>query len=175
MNSTRTTLAALAAVVLVMAAGAVAQAQQKLAYVETDIILKQLPEAQDADKYLKDVGGKWQDSLLAMQRQLQEKAKQLDGPISDEGKQRIRAEAEQLQQAAMAYQQAKFGDNGEYTRKRDSILTPLKERISKAIEALAKEEKVTFVFDKASGIGILYAEDKYDLTFKVLDRLKRGQ
>jgi outer membrane protein len=170
-NSIRTLFVAALAVV---ALSAYAQTQ-KIAYVETDVILKQLPEAQDADKHLKDIGTKWQDTLLAMQRQLQEKAKQLDGPISDDGKQRIRAEAEQLQQAAMAFQQAKFGDNGEYARRRDSLLTPLKERITKAIDELSKDEKVSFVFDKASSIGILYAEDKYDLTFKVLDRLKRGK
>ena len=47
--------------------------------------------------------------------------------------------------------------------------------IQKAIEELAKDEKIGFVFDKAGGLGLIYAEDKNDITFKVLDRIKRGK
>lgn len=44
-----------------------------------------------------------------------------------------------------------------------------------AIEEVAKEEKLNFVFDKVEDAALLlYAEAKFDYTFKVLDRLKRG-
>ena len=155
---------------------AVSAQSQRIAYIESDVILKQLPEAQDAEKTLKDLGQKFQDTLMQMQKTLQEKSDQLKGPISEEGKAKIRAEGEQLQQAAMAYQNAKFDQqNGEYFRKQAELLAPIKERVTKAIEELSKEEKIGFVFDKAGGLGMIYAEDKNDITFKILDRMKRGK
>jgi Skp family chaperone for outer membrane proteins len=44
----------------------------------------------------------------------------------------------------------------------------------KAIEGVAKEENFTFVFDKLNQTVLLFADVKYDLTWKVIDRLKRG-
>ena len=45
----------------------------------------------------------------------------------------------------------------------------------KAIETVAREEGASFVLDKVSEATIvLYADAKFDLTYKVIDRLKRG-
>jgi len=49
---------------------------QKIGYVDTEVILKQLPEAQDGDKKLKDIATKFQDTLVAMQKDLTEKIEQ---------------------------------------------------------------------------------------------------
>jgi len=49
------------------------------------------------------------------------------------------------------------------------------DKVLAAIEEVAKEEKLNFVFDKIEDAALLlYAESKFDYTFKVLDRLKRG-
>ncbi len=166
------TILALFAVVC-LAASANAQ-NQKIAYVERDVIFKQLPEGQEATKLLQDLGTKWQDTLMMMKKQLDEKAKGLDGPINDEGKAKLRAELDQLQQSALAFQNAKFGNDGELQRRQQELVAPIKEKVMKAIEELAKEEKLGYVFDKSGGYGMFYADDKNDLTFKVLDRIKRG-
>lgn len=164
----------LLAVVFVASSISVMAQNQRIAYVESDVIFKQLPEGQEASKMLQELGTKWQDTLLMMKKQLDEKVKQLDGPISEEGKAKVRAEAEQLQQVAMAFQNAKFGNDGELAKRQQEIIAPIKDKVMKAIEELAKEEKLGYVFDKAGAYGMFYADDKNDLTFKVLDRLKRG-
>lgn len=153
------------------------QAQSiKIEYIQSDVILKELPEAQAADTVLRNLGTKWQDTLIQMQKQLQDLAKQLDGPISDEGKQKIRSQAAQLQQQAEQYQNDKFGNTGEYAQKQDELLSPIRKKVKQAIEDIAKEDGVDYVFDKASPAQeILYASDKYDITYRVLDRIKRGK
>ena len=56
------------------------------------------------------------------------------------------------------------------------ILNPLKEKVLKSIERVAKDEKYTFVFDQTEQMQILlYGDPNHDLTFKVIDRLKRGK
>ncbi|NNG26892.1 MAG: OmpH family outer membrane protein, partial [Ignavibacteriaceae bacterium] len=43
-----------------------------------------------------------------------------------------------------------------------------------AIEQVAKDEAMQFVLDKSGDIILLYADAAFDITFKVLDKLKRG-
>jgi Skp family chaperone for outer membrane proteins len=46
----------------------------------------------------------------------------------------------------------------------------------KVIEAVAKEQKLQFVFDRNEQILVLlYGEAKFDFTNLVIDRLKRGE
>lgn len=51
------------------------------------------------------------------------------------------------------------------------MFKPIKEKITKAIENVAKDLKINFVFDKADGT-LIYGDKEYDITFKVLDKLK---
>jgi outer membrane protein len=50
----------------------------------------------------------------------------------------------------------------------------VKKKIYAAIEKVAKEEGMQFIFDKSGDILLLYADEAFDITFKVLDSLKRG-
>jgi outer membrane protein len=59
-------------------------------------------------------------------------------------------------------------------RKEKSVLKPLRDKIIDAIEEVAREEKLNFVFDKAGDVILLYADKQFDITFKVLDKLTRG-
>jgi len=64
----------------------------------------------------------------------------------------------------------------ELAKRREDVLGPLKEKILKAIERVAKEEKYSFVFDQTEQVQILlYGDPNHDLTYKVIDRLKRGK
>ena len=78
-----------------------------------------------------------------------------------------------MQLRAREYAQAK---DQELAKQRERILNPLKEKILRAIERVAKAEKYNYVFDKNEQVNILlYADSKDDLTNRVLDNLKRGK
>ena len=51
-------------------------------------------------------------------------------------------------------------------------MKPLQNKIFNTIQDIAKEEDLDFVFDRSGDILFLYAKEKYDLTSKVLDKLK---
>ena len=82
----------------------------------------------------------------------------------------------EFQRKAEEYRVAKLGNEGELARETEKLLTPLRERIKNSIAAVAKEEKYSFVFDKTETIQILlYGDPAHDVTYKVIDRLKRGR
>jgi Skp family chaperone for outer membrane proteins len=81
-------------------------------------------------------------------------------------------EALQAQNMQMVqYQEEKFGQQGELNRLREELLEPLRTKIKLAIDKVAKEEKIKMVVDK---VMVLYSDTTIDITFKVIDTIKRA-
>ena len=90
--------------------------------------------------------------------------------MSAEAKKKEEESLNALRMRFLQYQETK---TAEVQQMRESFLRPIREKVQKAIADVAKEEKLTMVLDKAVGV-VLYSEDSADITFKVLDRMKRG-
>lgn len=155
-----------------------AVAQVKVGYVDSEVIIRELPEAQKAQKELETMVKGWQEELEKMAANIQkevedyQKKQAMMQPTAKEAKEK---EITEMQQKAREFQAQKFDTRqGEAVTARDKKLAPIRERILKVIEAIAKEEGVNFVFDKANDALLLFADAKFDLTYRVLDRLKRG-
>lgn len=150
-------------------------AQQKIGWVDTQEIMKQLPEAVEAQSKLDALVAQWQADLNKMQNQFQQEADQYQ-------RQRLilpeqqRAQEEQklsdMQKKIVDYRNQKFGQNGELFQRQNEIMRPVQEKIFKAIQDVARELKYDYIFDKSGQILLMYANDQYDLTQKVIDKLK---
>lgn len=150
------------------------QASMKLGVVEVETVLKELPEAIEADKLIKDKGQKWQDSLMKMRSDLTSKIEQYQKQKSMMPQDKQQKEEESLQSQnmlMMQYQEEKFGQQGELNKYREELLDPIRTKIRKAIEAVSKDEKIVLVVDKMAAI---YSDSSIDITFRVIDRIKRG-
>jgi outer membrane protein len=100
----------------------------------------------------------------------------MDATLNEQAKRDQREQLLVLEQKGMQYRQQKFGTGGELEALTDSLLTPLKKRVLKVIESIAKQEKIQFIFDRNDQILVLlYGESQYDYTNLVIDRLKRGK
>jgi outer membrane protein len=164
--------------VLISAVTVFAQSPQKIGYVDSQIILTQLPEAIKAQSDLDALTQKWSNQLdsmkMALQQQYADVQKQI-ATMTEEQKQIKQKELIDKEQMIYQFQNQKFGQqNGEIYQKQETIFAPVKEKIYAAIEKVAKEEGMQFIFDKSGDILLLYADEAFDITFKVLDSLKRG-
>lgn len=149
----------------------------KFAVVDIETILKEMPEAIEADKKLKEIGTKWQDTLISMKKDFDERIQKYQKQKSLMNAEQQNKEEEALQNSQMQimqYQDQKFGTNGELNQMREKFLEPIRIKVRNAIQKVAKEEKFSLVLDKGNPV-VLYFEDKYDITYKVLDVIKRGQ
>ncbi len=164
---------------LTLALVGTASAQTKIAYVNSGTILRELPEAQQAQKDLEAQVQVWQAELEKMGKQLQDdledyqKKQALLDPTTKAAREKG---LQDLQQKAREYQFTKFDTReGEAVKLREKKLQPIQDKVLEAIKVIAKEEGASFVLDRVSEATIvLYADEKFDLTYKVLDRLKRG-
>jgi outer membrane protein len=81
----------------------------------------------------------------------------------------------QKEQNVNVFKQQKFAQGGDVYKKQAELLDPVKAKIMKGIEEVSKEEGMNFVFDKSGDIVLLYADTTFDITNRVLDKLKRGK
>jgi outer membrane protein len=147
----------------------------KAAFVDSEKILGELPEAQKASAELNALVKGWQDSVASMQADLQKQFEEYQKQASVMAQAKKDAEEKRLNdlnQKLREFAAQKLDTRtGEAAQEREKRLTPIREKVLRSIEAVAKEDGFTFVFDRAN---VLYADAKVDLTYKVIDRLKRG-
>ncbi|MBI9073134.1 MAG: OmpH family outer membrane protein [Melioribacteraceae bacterium] len=152
---------------------------QKTGYVDSQVILAQYPAAIKAQGDLDALIKEWQTTLETMRGEVQklyaDYQKQAES-MTPEAQQTAQQTVVAKEREVQTYYQQKFAQpGGEVVSKQEELLAPVKAKIMEAIEAVAKEEKMTFMFDKSGDILLLYADSAFDMTYKVLDKLKRGK
>ena len=150
----------------------------KIGYVDSQLILNQLPEAIKAQGDITALQNKWVKEGDNLTKELQKNYADYQKKAKTMTQDQQLAEQQKLlkqQQSIDDFKKAKFGQpNGEFYVKSDSIWKPVKDKIYHAIEVIGKKENMTYVLDKAGNSIVLYADPKYDITYKVLDYLKTG-
>ncbi|MGE5362963.1 MAG: OmpH family outer membrane protein [Bacteroidota bacterium] len=165
-------------VLLIFGSTVFAQMQQKIGYVDSQVMIQTLPEAIKAQGELDNLSKKFSAQADSMTQVLQQEysqyQKQQNTMNADKQREAQKSLVEK-EQALNVFKQQKFGQNGDIYKKQEELFAPIKEKIMKGIQAVAKEEGMTFIFDKSGDIILLYADTAFDITYKVLDKLKRGK
>ena len=166
-------------IIIMITAGTFLYSQDlKIGYVDSQVILTQLPAAIKAQGDLDAITNFWASQLdsmtLSYQQGLADYQKQA-GTMTDEQKLTRQQQLIAMEQNILDFRNKKFSQqSGEIYKKQEEIFAPVKQKIYEAIEVVAKEEGMKFIFDKSGDILLLYADAGFDVTFKVLDKLKRG-
>ena len=134
-----------------------------------------MQDASDAQKNLDNVVSGWKleikqlnDSLSQMKDDYEKKKLILTETIRKTKELDIAS----LEKRINDYKNSKFGDNGEYFQKQNELMKPVQDKVFKAIQDVAKEGEYDFVFDRSSELLLLYMNEKYDLTNKVIKKLE---
>ena len=149
--------------------------QLQIGYVNSEAIIKTLPDAQDAQKKLDAIIQEWKEEIKKMERELDikntdfEKRKLI---MSDNKRIVIEKDLAKMVDDIAAYRQSKFGYKGELYTQQEEIMKPIQNKIFTAIQDVAEDEELDYVFDKSGDIIFLYAKEEYDITAKVLEKLE---
>jgi outer membrane protein len=147
---------------------------QRLAYVDSDYILKQMPEYASAQRQLEALSQQWQKEVDQRYQEIDRlyKAYQADEVLmTADMKKRRQAEIDDKEKSAKEFQRQKFGPDGELTRRSNSAVKPIQEKMIKAIQAVAENDNIDMIFDKNSEIMMLYASPRYDKSDDVIRKL----
>ncbi len=145
-----------------------------LAYVDSDYILSRMPEYQSAQQQLNESAVQWEKdaldmetALLQMQRDYSAEEILLTGEQRKERKNAI----EQQEKKLISYREEKFGMEGALFKKRAQLVKPIQDKMFDAVQNVAKAQGLDYIFDKASGVQMLYANPRHDKTFEVMEEL----
>ncbi len=150
-------------------------AQLKIGYVDSNTIMSQLSDAQDAQKTIDALVKEWNDELQKMQRELDTRSADFEKRkliMSDNKRLEVETEITKLESDISNFRQSKFGFQGELYTQQEEIMKPVQNRIFLAIESVAEDEELDYVFDRSGEMIFLYAKEEYDITGKVLEILK---
>lgn len=151
-------------------------AQLNIGYVNTDRIMQEYEDAQDAQQQLNREAQTLQtryDEMLTELDSLQRSFSQQRFVMSEERRQQKQTEIQQLQQKIQQFQMENVGPQGQLYGKQEQIMGPVLQKIQTAIDKVARDGSYDYVLDSVGG-NILYAEPKHDITDDVLYELRRG-
>lgn len=147
---------------------------QRFAYVDSDYILKHIPEYNSSQKQLDALSAQWQKEVDTRFTGIDAlfKAYQADQVLlSEEMRKRRENEIIEKEKEAKEFQRLKFGFEGELFQVRTKLIKPIQDRVSKAIQAVAEAQQLDMIFDKNSEITLLYASPRLDKSNDVIIRL----
>ena len=162
-------------VLLLLVFSSLSYGQMKIGYVDSDAIMDKLPDAQDARQKLDVLVQEWQGELNKIENTWKTKYDDYEKRkliMTDQSRTELEAELVKLEKQISDYREKKFGTNGEMFQKQDELMKPVQNKVFSAIKEVALEEDYDYVFDRSGDILLLYAKDKYDITVKVLNKLK---
>ncbi len=151
-----------------------AQQNQRIAYVDSDYILENIPEYADAQEEINQLSKKWEKEITALFQEAQEldREYQAESVLLSEDQKRKKKEAitakrQEAENLRMQY----YGPEGELFAKRAELIQPIQEKVYNAINQVALTKNYAFVFDKAAGTTMLYCNDKNDISDEILDEI----
>ena len=151
-----------------------AQQNQRIAYVDSDYILENIPEYADAQEEINQLSKKWEKEITALFQEAQEldREYQAESVLLSEDQKRKKKEAitakrQEAENLRMQY----YGPEGELFAKRAELIQPIQEKVYNAINQVALTKNYAFVFDKAAGTTMLYCNEKNDISDDVLDEI----
>ncbi len=145
-----------------------------VAYIDMQYILKNLPQYETANEQLNMISKRWQKDIETAQQEAQVLATNFQTEqifLSADMKQRKEEEILAKEQEVLELKRKYFGQDGEWYKKRESLLKPIQDEIYTAIQDIANEKKYDIVKDRSADPSLIYMSSKLDISDKVLEKL----
>jgi outer membrane protein len=147
---------------------------QSYAFIDSDFILKNVPEYVEAKERLDKMAERWTKEIEERYEVIKTKKSSFDREevlLPKEEKEKRKSEIEKLEKDVIDLQTQHFGSEGDYFQKRQELIKPIQDRVFTAMKKVAKREGYSFVFDKANQSNLVYAEKEFDMSDSVLEEM----
>lgn len=141
-----------------------AQAQSKVAHINTQELVESMPEMKSAKSELEKLAKTYETDIQAMATELQNKIKQYDAESStktDEENGKRLQEVQSMEQSIRQYQAQAQQD---LQKKELDLLRPITEKAKNAILKVGNAQGFDYILDSSQGQGVIMANGKDLLT-----------
>lgn len=155
-----------------------AQKAQRIAYIDMEFILNNVPEYLEAQNTLDAKVTKWRSELDKLTRHIEKLKTDLINEKAILTQDLIQEKEDEItlkQQEFRRLESLYFGPNGDMFLLRKQLVKPVQDQVYNSIQDIATRQKYDFVFDKSSDLVMLYSNKKYDISDLVLRSIVRDQ
>jgi Skp family chaperone for outer membrane proteins len=153
-----------------------AQRGVRVAYIDTEYILENVPEYQEAVAQLNQKADKWKNEIEVKLSNIEQKRKDLNNEKALLTKELIEEREEDIyfeEKEILDYQQKRFGPNGDLFIQQKQLMQPVQDQIFAAVQDIASSRKYDFTFDKSSNATMLFSAKQYDISETVIRSITR--
>jgi outer membrane protein len=163
---------ALFGMLLLGAASQLEAQNQRIGYIDSQVILAEAPGSQEAQQEFDREMDRYRGELQRLGEELDALVQQYQRQEASLAPEAREARQAEIQRRDQAYQLRMQQIDEEAATKRQELVEPILERMTQAIDAIREEGSYAVIFDTASR-SIIAADPALDLTDEVLRRLQQ--
>ena len=142
---------------------------QKFGHINTQELFAMMPEVAQVRAQMDTINAQYENQLASMNEEFQRKVQDYqaqEATMADAIKQIRQQELQEMQQRIQLFYQTAEQD---IQKKQQELLTPVHEKLAKAIKAVGERDNYTYIFDSAAMVHI--GDDAIDATAAVKKEL----
>lgn len=150
--------------------------QLKIGYIDSNRIMQEFEEVRDAQAQLEKETRRLQVEYNTYVERLDSLNQEFERQrllLSNEKIREKENEIQTLYQTTQAFQQQKFGPEGDLYRYQAQLMAPVLDKVDAAVKKLGAERSFDYIIDAAGG-ALVYALPAHDLTTDVITELRRA-
>lgn len=162
-------------VLLVLSFSLLMAESSKIAYIDSEKIMKLSKDTQEAQKSFETDSKKWQEQVKKIDEEVQRLESEFEArklTLTETGKKEAADKIAAKREEGKKLVQDIFGENGLAAKRNAELLQPILKKMQGVIEKIALEDGYDVVFD-ASSSGILYAKPRLEITDRVLEEMNK--
>ncbi|MET1257889.1 OmpH family outer membrane protein [Flagellimonas sp. DF-77] len=148
------------AIVMVVAMTGFVNAQSKVAHIDVNKLLQEMPEMKAAQAELKKLQESYRADLESSMTELQNKYTQYSNEAPSKSKEENDKRALELQGFEKNIKDAETAALQEMQKKQSELFAPISEKAKTAIEKVAAAQGFDYVIDASQGGGLIVAKGK---------------
>ena len=153
-----------------------AQRGVRIGYIDTEYILENIPEYQEATTQLEGKVQKWKTEIDSRLGVIEQKRKDLSNEKTLLTSELVKEREEDInfeELEILEYQQNRFGPNGDLMIQKKQLIQPIQDQIFAAVQDIASTKKFDFIFDKSADVVMLYSADRFDISEQIIRAIVR--
>ncbi len=154
-----------------------AQRGVRIGYIDTEYILQNVPEYQEASNQLNQKVQTWKTDIEKRLGFIESKKTQLENErvLLTKGLYEERLEDIAFEEAEIIdYQQKRFGPSGDLMIQKQQLMQPVQDQIFAAVQEIAGNKQYDFIFDKSADVVMLYSAERFDISELVIRSITRS-
>ena len=162
-------------ILLALLSGLVRQGvSQNIGYLDLDFVTGKMPEYKKAQEEINSFSEKWAKEIrdkFGEVDKMQRAYMAEEVLLTEELKRKRQNDIKEKELEAREYNNKVFGMQGLLFQKRKELIKPVLEKVQRAVDKIAAQKKLDFIFDKSSDNSLIYTNPRHDYTDYIMEEL----